>query len=264
MITDFHTHAFPDHLAAKAIAALEAGSPEAWQACTDGTIAGLVASMDAAGIGRSVIASIATAPKQAAPIVDWSCSIRSERIVPFRSVHPESDDVRGDVMRVADAGLRGIKLHALFQDFTLDDRAVWPIYEAVSEAGLVLLFHAGRDISFPRDDDRADPERILTVHTAFPSIPIVAAHSGGWHTWRQALEVFSGTSIYIETSYSLGMGEDDAVREVWASHSADRILFGTDSPWKEQKSELERVCASFPDEGARACVLSGNAEVLLA
>jgi len=263
VITDFHTHAFPDHLAAKAIAALQAGGPEAWQACTDGTVCGLLASMDAAGIGRSVIASIATSPKQAAPIVEWSCSIASERIVPFGSVHPESEDMRGDVTRIADAGLRGIKLHALYQGFTVDDRAVWPIYEAVADAGLILLFHAGRDIAFPRDDDRADPERILAVHEAFPSIPMIAAHSGGWHTWRQALDAFSGTDVYVETSYSLGMGEDDAVRQVWATYSPDRILFGTDSPWKEQGAALEMVRAAFPDAEAQARVLSANAAELL-
>jgi uncharacterized protein len=264
VITDFHTHAFPDHLAAKAIAALQAGGPREWHACSDGSVAGLLASMDAAGIGRSVIASIATAPKQAAPIVGWSCGIRSERIVPFGSVHPASGDMRGDVMRIADAGLRGIKLHALYQGFSVDDRAVWPMYESIAEAGLILLFHAGRDIAFPLEDDRADPERILVAHNAFPSIPMVAAHSGGWHTWCQAVEVFSGTDIYIETSYSLGMGEDDAVRLVWETYRPDRILFGTDSPWKDQREALGQVRAAFPDAEAQARVLCANAEALLA
>jgi len=263
VITDFHTHAFPDHLAGKAIAALATGGTDDWFARTDGTIAGLLASMDVAGIGRSVIASIATSPKQVVPIIEWSRSIRSERIVPFGSVHPDGEDIYADVMRIAEAGLKGIKVHPLYQGFAVDDHAVWPIYEAISEAGLILLFHAGRDIAFPFDDDRADPERIMVVHEAFPGIPMIAAHSGGWHTWAQAVEVFGGTDVYIETSYSRDMGADAAVQRVWETHRPDRILFGTDSPWKDQRESLEQVREAFPDAEAQSRVICGNAADLL-
>ena len=56
-IIDFHTHAFPENVAARAIPALEkAGHVQAY---TDGTSAGLLASMSRAGIDKSVICSIA-------------------------------------------------------------------------------------------------------------------------------------------------------------------------------------------------------------
>jgi len=60
-IIDFHTHAFPDELAARAIPFLEEeGNVKAW---LDGTAADLLRSMDRAGIERSVICSIATRPQ---------------------------------------------------------------------------------------------------------------------------------------------------------------------------------------------------------
>jgi hypothetical protein len=62
-ITDFHTHAFPDALATRAIRALEAETDRV-KARLDGRISSLLRSMDYAGIRRSVICSIATKPEQ--------------------------------------------------------------------------------------------------------------------------------------------------------------------------------------------------------
>ena len=61
-VIDFHAHAFPDFLAARAVSHLEAmGYTSAF---LDGTVAALIASMDKAAISRSVICSIATEPRQ--------------------------------------------------------------------------------------------------------------------------------------------------------------------------------------------------------
>ena len=82
-IIDFHTHAFPDRVATAAIPALEAEGNI--RAHLDGTVAGLLASMDRAGIDQSVVCSIATRPEQFEPILHWSRAIRSERIIPLPS-----------------------------------------------------------------------------------------------------------------------------------------------------------------------------------
>lgn len=61
-IIDFHTHAFPDELAKRAIVALHDGIEE--RACLDGRLSSLLSSMDNAGISASVICCIATHPGQ--------------------------------------------------------------------------------------------------------------------------------------------------------------------------------------------------------
>ncbi|WP_211248521.1 hypothetical protein [Desulfobulbus elongatus] len=45
--------------------------------------------MARSGVERSVLCSIATRPEQFSPILDWSKAIRSERIEPFPSLHPD-------------------------------------------------------------------------------------------------------------------------------------------------------------------------------
>ncbi len=60
MIIDFHTHIFPDKLAAAAIPKLEkAGGITAH---TNGTRQGLLDSMAQAGVDKSVVCTIATRP----------------------------------------------------------------------------------------------------------------------------------------------------------------------------------------------------------
>ncbi len=263
MVIDFHTHAFPDGLAPKAIEVLNAEVAEEARAVLDGTVGDLLRSMDRAGIERSVICSIATAPKQVDSILRWSLSVADDRIIPFASVHPECADVASEVRKIADAGLKGIKLHPQYQAFAVDERRLWPLYEAVADAGLILAFHAGRDIAFPPEDDRAAPRRILKVHRAFPGMRILAAHLGGWQMWDEVAVTLAGTDVYVETSYTFDMGAEEDVGEVLRRHSVERILFGTDSPWRDQGKTLDLVRQAFPDMEAQQSVLGRNAVRLL-
>lgn len=262
MTIDFHAHAFPDELAEHAISTLHAGIASDYHAVLDGTVGSLLASMDRAGIDAAAICSIATAPKQVEPILRWSLETADDRIIPFGSVHPDCDGPAAAVRRIQEAGLKGIKLHPLYQGFGADDERVWPLYGAIEELGLVLVMHTGCDVAFPLDDDRASPARLLAVHRVFPGLKLVAAHLGGWQTWREAAGTIAGTGVYLETSYALGQGEDDAVEAVWSKHSPDRVLFGTDSPWRDQSAELA-AWREFLPAADRRRVLHDNAARLL-
>ncbi|WP_319587186.1 hypothetical protein [uncultured Desulfobulbus sp.] len=110
---DIHTHAFPDPIAKVAIPSLE--KEGGIKAYLDGTVAGLLASMDRAGIEQSVLCSIATRPEQFAPILEWSKEIRSERIVPFPSLHPNDPLLLEHLQTVHDEGFKGIKMHSYYQ-----------------------------------------------------------------------------------------------------------------------------------------------------
>jgi len=263
VVIDFHTHAFPDELAPRAVKAWNSAVPPAAAAVLDGTLRSLLASMDRAGIERSVVCSIATAPRQAEAILRWSQEVRQDRIIPFASVHPDSPDAPGDVRRIAEAGLKGIKLHALYQGFALDEPRIWPVYEAVAGTGLVLLLHSGGDLAFPPDDDRASPRRLLAVHRAFPDMPMVAAHLGGWRRWAEVLDTLAGTGVYLDTSYTFGVAPEGMVREILRRHPPERILFGTDSPWVDQSAALAGARKAIGNPEALRRALGGNAARLL-
>lgn len=237
-IIDFHTHAFPDDLARRAVPLLarEAGIP----AFRDGTVADLLRSMDRSGIERSVICSIATKPAQFRKIMDWSGKVRSPRLVLFPSVHPADPKVREHIRLIRSEGFLGVKMHPYYQEFNLDEPRMEPIYECIRECGLILLCHTGFDVAFARVR-RADPERILKVVAKFPGLKLVATHLGAWENWDEVERLLIGKPVALEISFAFSYCGAARARRMLMNHPADQILFGSDSPWADQATEIESV-----------------------
>lgn len=260
MIIDFHVHCFPDELAAKATAALSArsGIPP----FVNGTTGAIKDSMIKAGIDRSVILSIATRPQQASKITQWAASIQDGAITAFGSIHPDSPDWEAELTDIRNAGLPGIKFHPDYQEFFVDEKRLFPIYEKALELGLIVIFHAGKDIGLPAPY-HCTPDRLQRVMRAFPGGKFVAAHTGGFKCWDDVEKFLVGGNIYMDTSFSLEWMDRSQFLRIVRNHGSDRLLFGTDSPWTGQKEELERIrSAGLLPEEERA-ILGGNAMKLL-
>ncbi|MDR3088655.1 MAG: amidohydrolase family protein [Desulfobulbaceae bacterium] len=259
-LIDIHTHAFPDAIAPATVAhlAAEAHIP-AW---ADGTVAGLLASMDAAGIEQSVVCSIATKPAQFAAILLWCQTIRSERLIPFPSLHPRDDRLLLHLRELIDAGFAGVKMHSYYQDYDLDDPALDEFHGALAEAGLILVIHAGFDFAFPRQR-RADPERILRLGRRLPKLKLIATHMGGWEDWNQVEAHLVGQPVYLETSLALDSLPAERLRRMLLAHPADYLLFGTDSPWTGQKESLAKLAALGLPDTLLTKITSENARKLL-
>lgn len=260
MIIDFHTHAFPDAVAAKAIPSLEnAGDIKAF---TSGTVQSLLASMDKAGIDKSVICSIATKPEQFDAILVWSQAVSSERLVPLPSIHPDDPDYVEKVHTVHEKGFKGIKMHPYYQEFSLDEKRLTPFYEALTETGLLFVVHCGFDIAFPRTRC-ADPAQILKLHKNFPDLRLVATHFGGWDVWEEVEELLIGKDIFMEISFALQYLSPGKAKQMLNSHPPEYLLFGSDSPWVDQKEYLEKLYALHLNEKLLSGILSSNGLNLL-
>ncbi len=260
MIIDFHTHAFPDAVAAKAIPALaKKGNVKAH---TEGTAESLLASMDRAGIHTSVICSIATRPAQFEPILAWSKSIQSPRLVPLPSIHPADTDAAAKVFQLKSEGFSGIKMHPYYQDFSLDEDRLSPLYAALSETGMFLVVHCGYDIAFPRIR-RSDPTQILTVQNRFPDLKLITTHFGGWEIWEEVEKMLIGKEIFMEISFALTyLSPEQAVRML-NKHPADYLLFGSDSPWDNQLEAIQRLKKLNLNQERLNRILGQNGERLL-
>jgi predicted TIM-barrel fold metal-dependent hydrolase len=259
-VIDFHAHAFPDALAERAMPMLEAEGNV--KAALDGKISSLLMSMDEAGIEVSVVQSIATKPKQFEPIVEWSKQIASDRLIPFPSVHPADPAAAEHVRRVHEEGFLGIKLHPYYQQFRLDEERVFPIYEEAGRRGLILFVHTGFDMAYPRDR-LCDPERIVKVLNAFPDLLFVTTHLGAWEDWDEVRRLLLGRPIYMEASYSVHVMGKAQARDVMLNHPVDRLIFGSDSPWRGQRESIEDIRSLGLGDGIERAVFSENASRLL-
>jgi predicted TIM-barrel fold metal-dependent hydrolase len=257
---DFHTHAFPDNLYEKAIHGMSEHT--GLKPALDGSIRSLLESMDAAGIEKSVVLSIATKPSQFEPILEWSGSIASNRIVPFPSVHPADPDSVQKIRIARQEGFKGMKFHPYYQGFELDGEIMNPIYEAMEKHGLICVCHAGFDYAFPFDRI-ADPPRIKNVLRKFPGLTFVAAHLGAWKDWDLVAEHLTGERLFVDISFSLNVMPADKARELIRGFAPDRVLFGTDSPWDGQASSIALLRGLGLGEEREKAILSENAMKLL-
>lgn len=262
MIIDFHTHAFPDKLAESALAKLT--YPSKIKPSFDGTVSGLLKSMDEAGIEKSVVLNIATKPSQTENIIEWCKEIKGERIIPFASVHPENKNAGDLIKRIGSEGLSGIKLHPMYQNFYLDDEKMFIVYEESAKNNIIILFHMGFDIAFPGVRS-AEIRRLKKVVQIFPELKIVAAHTGGWRMWDEVLPELVGLNIWIETSMTLKYIEDRNIfLEILKKYPSDKIMFGTDTPWSDQKEELDLMQGLLDiSDDLNEKIFSGNAKKLL-
>lgn len=255
MIIDFHTHVFPDELAPRAIAELERQGMV--RAVSDGTVAGLLRSMDRAGIDRSVVLPVSTREAQVATINRWIAGVPRDRLIPFGTLFPGMKNVREEAARLAESGIPGVKLHPDYQCTDADDPVMIPIYEACREYDLLVMLHAGVDLAMA-PPVRATPEMIASVLDRFPGLRLVAAHLGGNLMPDAVMRFLSGRDVFFDTAYCVGEVPDDLFHALVRGHGTEKVLFATDHPWIEQPSSVARVLNSPVFTGSERRLLFGE------
>ena len=262
MVIDFHTHIFNDDLAPKARAALIRNSHGAYTHCTDMTRAGLLGYMDAHGIDKSVVLSIATKPSQTAKINAWASEINDDRLIAFGAVYPFSESWKEDVDDIVARGLKGIKLHPEYQDFYVDDERMFPLYEYAMSKGLIVLWHAGYDpIGTP--PYRSNPRRFAALAERFDGGKMVVAHLGGQEQWVETAEFLAGKNLYMDTSMATKYCPKDLFEFIVKKYGADRILFASDSPWSDTAEAADMIRSCDLSEEDKQKILHVSAEKLL-
>ncbi|NLO83604.1 MAG: amidohydrolase [Clostridiales bacterium] len=260
MIVDIHTHCFPDKLASRAIPLL--ADTAGIMPHTDGTVKALKESMKAAGVNRSVLQPIATKPEQTPVINGWAIGVQNGSIISFGTIHPAYPLWKDEIKRLSEAGIRGIKFHPDYQNFFADSPDLFPIYEAIFEHDMIILFHAGIDIGLP-PPCHCTPAMLSSLIDAFPGAPIIAAHMGGYLLWEEVKRHLAGRNIYLDTSYSFADLGSAGMTDIIKAHGADKILFGTDSPWAHQQTELANIRSLPLSRKDIDAILGGNARKLL-
>lgn len=252
-LVDAHTHVWPDHIAARALKDRVPGM----DANFDGTVSGLLRSLERCGVDRSVVMGIADHARHVHRTNEFIGSLKSERLVPFGTVHHELS-VEENLDSLRRHGVTGVKLHPLFQGFALDDPRIWALLEAFGDEFPVIM-HVGKG-GTPETDQRATPAMLAAIVDAFPRLRLVACHFGGFHRIDEAEEQVVGRPVLLETSWPPTLAGLDAtrVRDVICRHGTDRVVFGSDWPMADPAAEMDVIRSLGLTEEETAGILGGN------
>ena len=268
MIIDFHTHIFPDRIAAAALTKLS--DVIHLKPSMNGTIDGLRASMEHSGIDLSVILPCITDPHQHDSIIRFASFINENysqisgpRLISFAGIHPDADNYKEKLLSIKHEGFKGVKIHPNYQGRHFDDIRYMRILYTASELDLCVLTHAGSDPYTP-EEDYCTPDMILkVVHDVAPT-RLILAHMGSNEHYQESEEKLCGQNVYFDTAYSILHMAPEQLERMIHFHGTDRILFGSDAPWAHQKDCAERMASLktlLPEEKEK--IFSGNAATLL-
>lgn len=236
IIIDSHVHVWPDNIAEKAL-----GKPQSdLIRFGDGTVAGALVSMHASHVDLSISLNVANSPRHLETTNKFAADLDPERFVGFGTVHPDLS-VTANVESLESNHLLGVKIHPLFQGYSLDDRRLWEVLDAI-RGKLIAIIHVGEG-SDEKNNARATPAMLRQLIQALPGLDIIACHFGGYRMPSEASDMIHGLDVYLDTSWPPGLASHDpeTVRRAIRRHGADRVVFGSDWPMGLPGEDIQTI-----------------------
>lgn len=265
MIIDFHTHVFPDKIAEKTISFL-AGKAEI-NPFSNGTVLGLIDKMAKGGVDVSIALPVLTDPKQFDSIFKYTKSINdgeySNKIISFMGIHPDIENPKDKLQLIKDSGFKGIKIHPDYQGAYFNDDRYVKIMQIAKSLDLIVVTHAGVDYGFKDRPVMCTPDKVLDVLEKVGDFKLVLAHYGGYRMTGEVYNKLCGKNVYFDTSYLLKEISEEDFKKVLYKHGDDKILFATDSPWSDIKSDVDRLKSFNLDKETEEKIFYKNAKTLL-
>ena len=263
MVIDFHTHIFPDKIAAKTIDYLskKGGIPP----FSDGSVSGLISCMERASVDISVTLPVLTNPESFDSINRYAAGINETyggSLISFGGIHPGCDDIDTKMRFLKEKGFRGVKIHPDYQDAYINDDGYVRIVNCAREYDLIVVTHAGLDVAYP-NNVHCTPHLVKDLLKKAPHNKLVLAHMGGGGFYPEVLELLCDEDVYFDTAYVLRYIGEDTFNAIVRNRGDDRILFASDSPWSCAGNDIEILKNYVKSEISLEKILYSNAKKLL-
>ena len=259
-VINAHCHIYPDKIASKAVVGIRDFYD--LNMSLDGTVNGLIEDGEKVGVVHYLVHSVATTPQQVRSInefISGEVNKNPDLFTGFGTLHPDSDDIKGDFDHLIDLGLKGVKLHPDFQQFALNEERAFELGEVINEGNVPVLIHCG-DFRY----NYSNPEQLKPFLDKFPDLLVIGAHFAGWSVWEEATEKLAGTpNLYVDLCSSLYDLSPNTARNLIHAYGADRVLWGTDYPMWESQSEMEYFDKLELTPGEERMILYDNAAKIL-
>lgn len=199
----------------------------------------IVATMDGAGIERSVVFAMSTSTRRSSEMAREAVAKFPDRLIPYAYALPSYERVVLKELEeaVCKFSFRGFKLHV--GECTLAEYVTFPVIELAGSLDVPCLIDCG-----------GRHAAIEQMATRFPMTKIIVAHLGRYLCQDAAvIDRFialaeAHSNIYLDASGVLLTGKiAEAVRRI----GARRVFFGTDGPQKRPdtvsfaRSEVDKI-----------------------
>ncbi len=255
-IIDFHAHIYPEKIAEKAVSSVS----EFYNIKMDGRGTAETLIEDNKDVSAFVVHSVAVVPKTVVTINDFISSEceKYSNFYGFGTMHADFENKIEETKRMLSLGLKGVKIHPDTQMFNMDDEKMYELYDFLREEKIPLLVHCG-DYRY----DYSHPRRLKKLLKQFPGLIAIGAHFGGWSLFDLAYEYLKDEKCYLDTSSSFFMLGMKRAKELIRMYGAERMVYGTDFPMWDGKTELERFMSMNLTDEENELILSRNAKKIL-
>jgi len=183
----------------------------------------------------------------------------SDRLIGAARVDPWQPDACETLRRGFEThGLRALYLSPWEENFRADLKMLDPLIEIALIHGAPVVIAAG----FPWVSEAL---QILKLAKRWLEVAIVMTNGGqinitGLGQADATLALSRSPNLFIDTA---GVYRQDFIEETIEAFGGDRVLFGSGSPYFDQRYEVRRVMVLKVGEEVRRAVQSGNARKLL-
>lgn len=186
-----------------------------------------------------------------------------DRVIPFGWADPTiSVEHAKDMVRrcTEEYGFAGVKMNGAQNDYYIDDPHIaMPVAETIARAGAMLAFHIG-----PDEYEKTHPLRAARIAARFPETTILLVHMGMADSDMNEATIRAAEEY--PNMYLIGSGTTAKhVHRAATRLGAERVLFGTDSPFKFTAVALAMYKALLETEFAdreHDLIMGGNMQRL--
>jgi predicted TIM-barrel fold metal-dependent hydrolase len=173
------------------------------------------------------------------------------RIIPFTAADMflPIDEMQAKLRRDIGRGAKGLKLHPILQNVRLTDDRMHAAADVFAQADLPVVVHVGEgtyyseDKNYPATSKFGAMSDFCDFAKARKGQALVAAHCAAY-----AADLMEGCrgleNIYADTSFC----SVDAAREAVKLMGADRVMYGTDYPFVNEKFCIEVIEKAFEND----------------
>ncbi|MDD6880005.1 MAG: amidohydrolase family protein [Firmicutes bacterium] len=174
------------------------------------------------------------------------------RIIGCVYVNPLNQKTVDDMDKYIEAGFAAVKLNPLRHAYCADAEIIDAVMEKAEKNNVPVCIHSGHP-------PYSLPWQVGLLAERHPNVKLMMIHMGHGHgvyidaAIKMALRY---PNIYLEMS---GMPMPSKIREAYERVGAERIMFGTDTPFHHPTVEMQKVITSGLDKEAQEKIFYENA-----